>query len=129
MTDHTPSPRARRIAVTVGALVALEAAAYLVLVVLDVTDMATSRLAIGLGVGILLLGYAGLHLWAAWRLQSFDEHARGPIVVLQLIQLGIAWNLREVASLSLILVVVALAVLALVLHPQLTREVTGNSDV
>jgi hypothetical protein len=49
--------------------------------------------------------------------------ARGPVVMAQLIQLGLAWNFRDVWTvlLPLSLALVALVVIAGLLHPATTQ--------
>jgi hypothetical protein len=61
--------------------------------------------------------------WCAWALWNVRRWARGPVVMAQLIQLGLAWNLwaGTTKPLSIGLAVVALVVIAGLLHPASTR--------
>ncbi|WP_340540711.1 hypothetical protein [Nocardioides sp. GXZ039] len=81
-------------------------------------------------VGIFLGAYGLGLLAAAWGLWQVNGWARGPILITQLVQLGIAWNLRDMPLLALGLTVVAVATLALVLVPssRLALEREGRPE-
>ncbi len=73
-------------------------------------------------VAFFLLAAAGL-AWCAWSLWKVRRWARGPVVMAQLIQLGLAWNFRDVGGLvlPLSLAFVALLVIVGLLHPSTTE--------
>ncbi|GAA3545622.1 hypothetical protein AFL01nite_23970 [Aeromicrobium flavum] len=89
-------PSASRIPLVIAAsVVALQALVFLVLAVLDLAGLVSGRIAVGVGIG-LLLGILGLGLGAAAVGLLRGAHvARGPVVVAQLIGLGLAWSLRH----------------------------------
>lgn len=112
-----------RLAVTVAALVlALEGVALLAFAVLDVASVTSGRLALGIGTALFFVVYAGGQLAAAWGLVRMRSWARGPAVFTQLVQLGLAWNLRGTGTpVAPALVVAALVVVGCVLAPPVLR--------
>ncbi len=86
------------------------------------------RLTMGLTTAVFFLAYGvGLFVvaWAAWRLAAW---ARAPLVMAQLIQLGVAWSFRggSTTPAAAVLAVVALVALASLLHPDTTRVLVGD---
>lgn len=75
-------------------VVAGQALVFVVLAVLDLTNLVPDRIGVGIGIGILLLVLGLGLLAAAWGLARAAPVARGPVVVAQLIGLGLAWSLR-----------------------------------
>lgn len=126
MTPPSAFPAARRRVRIAALIIALEGLGYLAFVALELGDVTGARLAIGLGSVVLLIGYAAFHGWAAWRLLSLAEHSRGAAVVIQLLQIGLAWSLRDLEPVVIpaALVGAAFAVLVIVLHPSVTRAIT-----
>lgn len=104
-------------------MVALEAAALSVFAAVDLFTINSDRLVLGATNAVFFCGYAiGLGLCAGGlaRLRSW---CRGPIVLTQVIQLGIAWSFasRETAWLTIVLAVPALVTLIAVLAPSTTH--------
>ena len=92
---------ASRILLSVAALVvALQALVFVVLDVLDLTDLQEGRVGVGIGIGLMLLAIGVGLLAAAWGLSRGRHAARGPVVVAELIALGMAWSLRDPDSAS-----------------------------
>ena len=52
----------------------------------------------GLTTSAFFLAAAAGLAWCAWSLWKVRRWARGPVVMAQLIQLGLAWNFRDVAD-------------------------------
>lgn len=91
-------PVASRIPLVLAAVVvAGQALVFLVLGVLDLTGLVPGRVGVGIGIGVLLLLMGAGLLAAAWGLMRGAHAARGPVVVAQLIGLGLAWSLRTPA--------------------------------
>jgi hypothetical protein len=114
-----------------AALVALEALALLALAVAAVATLHSNRLLLGATNAAFFCAYgAGLAVCARGllRLRSWS---RGPVVLAQLIQLGIAWSFasRATAWLSVVLAVSAVLVLAVVLAPSTTTALYGGESV
>ncbi len=108
--------------VAAASLAALEAVALLVLGVLELANLRSIRLTMGVTTSVFFLVAAAAIGWCAWSLWRVRRWARGPVVMVQLIQLGLAWNFRDVWSLALplSLALVAVLVIAGLLHPSST---------
>ena len=106
-----------------ASLVAQEALGLLVLGGLELANLRSIRLTMGLTTSVFFLAAAAGLGWCAWSLRNARRWARGPVVMAQLIQLGLAWNFRVVWTfvLPLSLAVVALVVVAGLLHPATTQ--------
>jgi hypothetical protein len=69
-----------------------EAAALLVMAIIEIATLASDRLVVGITTTVFFLGYAiGLAL-AAVGLARAHSWARAPLMLSQLIQLGLAWS-------------------------------------
>jgi hypothetical protein len=95
----------------------------LVTVLLGVSEVATldsDRLVMGTTTAVFFLGYGVALLLCAWGLHRVRGWARGPVLLSQLIWLGLAWNFRDGATLPLAIVLAVAAVVALagLLHPR-----------
>ncbi|WP_040320069.1 hypothetical protein [Aeromicrobium marinum] len=87
-------PSARILLLVASVLVTLQALALLGLAVADLGQLSGERLGLGVSVALFFVA-AGLGLVAAVvALNRGAGGARGPLVVAQLISLGLAWNLR-----------------------------------
>ena len=106
-----------------AALVAVEALLLLVLAVLELANLRSTRLTMGVTTtAFFLVAAAGLG-WCAWALWKARRWARGPVVMAQLIQLGLAWNFRDAPTtlVAIGLAVAGLVVIAGLLHPATTQ--------
>lgn len=75
-----------------------QALVFITLAVLDFAGLVPGRVAVGIGIGVVLLVMGLGLLAAAWGIFRGMHGARGPVVVAQLIGLGIAWSLRTPES-------------------------------
>ncbi|WP_344156720.1 hypothetical protein [Nocardioides koreensis] len=110
----TPAPL-----VVAASLVAIEGLLMIVLAVLELASLSSERVSLGLTTaGFFVVYGVGLAL-CAWALSRCRSWARSPVVLAQLIWLGMAWSLRggDGPWASVALAVVAVVVLAGVLHP------------
>jgi hypothetical protein len=118
------SPYSRR-----GAPAPLVAAAGLTLVeglltamygVGEAVNITSSRLVMGVTTSVFFVVYGAAMVLCAWGLNRLRTWARGPVLLAQLIWLGLAWNFREGDTLPLAigLAVPAALVLAGMLHPR-----------
>jgi hypothetical protein len=106
---------------------ALRAAAGLVLVEglltvgFGITEAANSsihRLVLGVTTVVFFVLYGVGLMWCAWGMNHLRSWARGPVLLSQLLLLGLAWSVHRVAlPLSIGSAVVAGLVLAGMLHP------------
>lgn len=135
MTTNFEHPSARKqarlfvvIAVTV---VAVEAFAYLVLAVLAVTDISGDTAATGIAIASFLALYGLTQLFAAWKLLGWRVWARGPLLFTQLVQLGLAWGLRDSKEqwLAILMAVSAAVALVCLIVPAVTRALLDDGAV
>jgi hypothetical protein len=108
-----------------------ESLVFAVLVVLDAADISGDRIGFGVGAGVLLSIYGAGQAWAAWRVTQGDAWARSPVVVTQLIQLLLAWNLRAGDSTwaAILMALAAVVVLGCLLAPPVTRALGRSNAV
>ena len=125
MPDTAPGPdRSVPVVLVVGAVLAVvEAAALASLGVLEIASLRLARLTMGATTAVFFIAAAVGLAWCAWSLWRVQRWARGPVVMAQLIQLGLAWNLRagETRPVALVLALVAFVVLGCLLHPASTQ--------
>jgi hypothetical protein len=125
-----PSGTARNLLLVAALIVVAEALTCLVLAVLGVTDLGGDSVGSGIGVSVVLAVYGGFQAWAAWRVTEGDQWARSPLVVTQIIQLIIAFNLAGVPVWVDVLVgASAVVTLACLLAPPVTRALGSNHPV
>lgn len=125
--DETPDP-ARTYLWTAASLVLLEGLALLVLAVAELTSVSAERVGLGVSTAVFFLVLGGGLCAAAYGLVRRVSWSRGPVVFAQLIQLGMAWSLRDVAPLAVVmaLAVVALAVLGCIVAPATTASLADD---
>lgn len=114
------SPLSLRLA---AVFVAVECLLLLVVAVLGLVNPSNVGVAVGLGV-IYVVSALGLALAAVglWERRSWG---RAPVVLAQLVVVGMAWDIRHDAiALSICGLVIGAAVLACVLHPASTRALS-----
>jgi hypothetical protein len=106
--------------VTSASLAAVEGVVILLLAVLEIASLTGGRLTMGLTTTLFFASYGGLLLVCAWAITHGGAWARGPILLAQLIQLGLAWNLRggETTLVAVVIGIVALVAIAGIVHPQ-----------
>ena len=122
---------ARVLLIVAAAVVAVEALAYIVLAVLDLANVSSERVGLGVGAGVLLAGYGAGQLFFAWRVSQAESWARSPLIVTHLIQLLLAWNLRngDTAWLAYVMAAMAVLVLGCLLAPPVNRALgRAHSD-
>jgi MFS family permease len=112
--SETPIPL-----VAAAALTAVEGLVLVVYAVLELFSLSTGRVTMGLTTSIFFLAYGAGLLWGAWAITHGRAIARSPILLAQLIQLGLAWNFRgaDTWPVSVVLAMVAVVVIAGLLSP------------
>jgi hypothetical protein len=110
-------------------LVALEAFVLAALGVLELANLRAIRLTMGLTTSAFFLVAALGLAWCAWSLWKVRRWARGPVVMAQLIQLGLAWNFRDdpTTLVAIGLAAAALVVVAGLLHPATTEVLEADA--
>ena len=88
--------------------------------VTEAFSLDVDRLTMGLTTGVFFLAYGAGLVLCAWGLNTLRPWARGPVLLAQLISLGLAWNFRSGSTLPVAigLAVLAVLVLAGLLHPR-----------
>ncbi|TNM47198.1 hypothetical protein FHP29_03230 [Nocardioides albidus] len=103
---------------TVAASVAgVQGLVLILLSVLEVASVSSDRLGFGLSTAVFFAAYGVVLVGAAFALGRRHGWARGPVLITQLIVLGLAWNLREQVLVALGLAAVAVMVVAAMVHP------------
>ena len=125
MTSRPPDgPGAAPLPLIVAAAVAAaQGAVFLGYAVLEIVRTDQARLAMGATTSIFFLLYGLALVLCGWRLVRLDAWARSPLVLAQLIHLGLAWSFwgEGTRAVSVVLVAVSGVVLGGLLHPQSTR--------
>lgn len=100
-----------------ASLAAVQGLVLLVLAVLELASVSSDRLGFGLSTAVFFAAYGVVLMGAALALWRRHGWARGPVLITQLIVLGLAWNVREHVLAAIGLAAVALVVVAGVVHP------------
>lgn len=110
----TPAPL-----LAAASLVAVEGLFLLGYAVLEVASVDADRVAVAATTGIFFLASGAGLLLCARGLSRRRSWARSPVVLAQLIQLGVAWSFRggETTIVALVLAAVAAIVLVGIFHP------------
>jgi hypothetical protein len=126
-------PRARPIAppaplLVAAALAALEGVLVLGYGVLEATHVHADRAAMGITSSAFFLILGAALVAAAWLVGHGRPGARSPIIVVQLMLVGLAWNFRGGSTtwVAVALATLAALVLAGLLHPASTAALTDH---
>jgi hypothetical protein len=116
--------------VVAASLVAIEGVLLLGYAVLELASLSADRVALGLTTSLFFAGYGVLLLLAAWAVTHGRSWARSPIVLTQLIQLGVAWSFRggDTTLVAVAMAVVAVVVLVGLLTPSSIDALTDPAD-
>jgi hypothetical protein len=132
VTD-TPSPetgfsRVPRSIALAAALILAEAGVLVALAVAELVTLDAGRVGLGLTNAVFFTLYALGLGFCARGLLKLSRWTRSPIVMTQIIQLGVAWSFygHDTVWLTAILGVVAVAVLAIMLAPTTTTLLFGE---
>lgn len=98
------------------------------LALVEIVSVSGARLTMGLTTAVFFLGYGAGLLLCAWQLTRRASWARSPVILAQLIQLGLAWSFwgGDTILVAVALAVVALVVGAGVLHPDSMRALADE---
>ena len=75
-------------------LVFVEGLVLLLFGITEVVTLDSDRLTMGVTVSVFFMGYGALLVLCSWGLNRVRAWARGPVLLAQLVQLGLAWNFR-----------------------------------
>ncbi|MGA8852230.1 MAG: hypothetical protein WB508_10985 [Aeromicrobium sp.] len=121
-----PTGTARRLILLAAGVVSCEALLFVVLAVLNLRDIDSGRLVSGLGVAVVLAGYAAAHLLAIRLLLQGHAAARSPVIVTQILQGLVATNLTDAPALALAVGLPAAMVLVCLLSPPVSRALASD---
>ncbi len=124
-TPDAPPTSAAPLTVAVS-LAAVEGVVLLLLAVLEMANVDSDRLGFGVSTAVFFGAYGVVLVGAALALWRRHSWARGPVLITQLILLGLAWNLREHVLLALALALVGLIVIAAMVHPDTIAALEEN---
>jgi uncharacterized membrane protein len=98
--------------------------------VVEILQVRLFRAVVGVGVALCMVGFAVLLLAAARALLRTRRWARAPIVVVQLIMLGVGWSFRggQTTWVAVTMIIVALLTLLATLHPRSTRALLDHQE-
>jgi hypothetical protein len=121
--SNTPAPL-----LVAASLAAVEGLLLLGYAVLEVASVDSDRVTIGVTTGLFFLVYGGGLLWCAWGLARLQSWARSPVVLAQLIQLGVAWSFwgEDTTAAAIAIAVVALVALVGIFHPASIAALTPD---
>lgn len=122
--SRAPTGTARTLLIIAAIIVLVEASVFLILAALDLRDLNTDRLASGIGIAVLLAGYAVAQMAAVYLLLRGRAGARAPLIVTQVLQVLVATNLRDEPSLAWGVGLPAVVVLAILLSPPVNRALS-----
>lgn len=123
--------RTRPVTLTLAAVLAgLEGLVALGFGVVEVGQVRLFRAVVGVGVALLMFGFAVLLLLAARALLRRRRWARAPIVVVQLILVPVGWSFRggQTTWVAVTMIVVALLTLVTILHPRSTQALVPDES-
>jgi uncharacterized membrane protein len=113
-----------------ASLTVLEGVVLLAYAVLEAVNVSADRAAVGVTTSVFFAGYGGVLVLCAWSVTRGHSWARSPIVLAQLIQLGVAWSFRGGGTTLLAVAIAAIAVLVLVglLSPPSVAALADRDD-
>jgi hypothetical protein len=119
--DPGADTRGRPAPLTVAvSLAGIEALVLVLLGILELFALTGDRVTMGLSTTAFFWVYGVGLAFCAWRLALLHSWARAPVVLAQLIQLGVAWSFKDgdTVLIAVALAVVAVIVIAGVMHPR-----------
>jgi hypothetical protein len=113
--QDNPSPL-----VVAASLAAVEGTLVVFIGLGELRNLSSDQVSAGLALAVFFVGYGVALVYCSWQLSRARTWARGPVLLSQLLQLLAAWSFWGGATtwVAVTLAVVALIVLAGLLHPQ-----------
>ncbi len=111
-----------------ASLVVIQGTLLVGLAGVELANTSSARLTLGLSTAVFFLVYGVVLVICAAALTRRHGWTRGPVLITQLIQLGLAWNLRDAPLLAIVLAVGAALVLAGMLHPASVEALSDEAD-
>jgi hypothetical protein len=116
--------------VVAASLAGLEGLLVLAYAVVLANDLNSDRVTMGITTSLFFALLAAALICCAWYVVQRRTWARSPIVVVQVMALGLAWNFLGGSTtwISVVLAVVAVVVLAGLLHPASIEALSDGRD-
>jgi hypothetical protein len=113
-----------------GLLTGCEVVLLLALAILELLALDSERLVLGLTTASFFVLYGAALAACAVALVRERRWSRGPLVLAQLIQLGVAWSFAqgETVAVAVLLAVAALTVLVVLFLPSTTAALLDDPD-
>ena len=113
-----------------ASLVAVEGIVLILLALLELGNLSSERLSLGITTTAFFVVCGLALIWFGWSITRHQSWARSPIVLAQLIQLGLAWNFRggSTTGVAVALAVVAVIVVAGLFHPASIDALADTPD-
>lgn len=113
-----------------ASLVAVEGIVLVLLGLIELGNLSSERLSLGLTTTVFFVVCGLALVWFGWAVTRRQSWARSPIVLAQLIQLGLAWNFRggSTTAVAVALAVVAVVVVAGLFHPASIDALADTPD-
>ena len=126
-----PAQRAPAPLTVAAGLVGVEAVLLVVYGVVESTVTRSEAAAMGVTTTLFFLVYGAGLGYCAWKLSRLHSWARAPVVLAQLIQLGVAWSFHggNGTAVAWVLAVLAVLVLAGIFHPASLGALAEPADV
>lgn len=128
--DATPSPPAVPVPLLIAAaIVALQGVVSIGFGLAEALHITGERVVMGASTALFFVAYGAGMALCAWGLTRLSTWARGPVLLAQLISLGLAWNFRDAETIlvSVGFAVPAVVVLVGMLHPRTIEALEGTA--
>ena len=122
---HDTPRQAIRLAVV---LVLVEAVALVALAIVELVSLSSNRVSVGVTSAVFFLLYAAGLALAARGLFRLRSWSRGPVVLAQLIELGVAWSFagNNTTWVAVLVAIPAVVVLVIIFQPATTDALYGR---
>lgn len=108
-----------------ASLMGVQGLVLLLLAALEAASTNADRASLALSTAAFFAAYGAILVVGAFALWRRSAWARGPMLITQLIMLGLAWSLRDHVLVALALGAVAVVALAGALHPDTITALAG----
>ncbi|WP_370291345.1 hypothetical protein [Nocardioides sp.] len=123
-----PTPGAPPPLTVAASLVGLQGLVLLLLALAEAANVESSRASLGISTAAFFGLYAVVLLAAATGLARRATWARGPALFTQLVGLGLAWNLRDLWLVAVLLAVASVVALIGLVHPDTVAALERGGD-
>lgn len=118
--NHSPVVAPPRPLLIAAALTLLEGVVFIGYGVLELFNLSSERLSMGLTTALFFLGYGAALAWCARGLRDGRSWARSPVVFAQLLQIPVAWSFfgHDTKGVSAAIFAVSVIVLVAIMMPR-----------